>query len=150
MPNFNIGKVKSLKAVHARAREYASHLKQLGAPVLTELRWLPKMYSVYLDVISRRAAPQEAQRVCNRKKFLLVALYLYSPRTLAGCGRMRTGLRDALSKLFGLSTSTPVSDNCSTLLFEYDTYRPFRRDVDILFDEITLMLRREGAVPEGD
>ncbi|MGN1172834.1 MAG: hypothetical protein ACI4SO_03495, partial [Muribaculaceae bacterium] len=52
------------------------------------------------------------------------------------------GLRDKLSDLFKLNARTSISDNCSDIVFMYYNYRDFRRDVELLFNEMT------NAIPE--
>ncbi len=136
---FDIGRVLALKAIRDKSHELLKVSRELGEPLLDDFSLLPKIYEAYLNVFKRRGCPNAASQVFNRKKFLMVALYLYSPQTLAG-DRMRFGLRDKLSELFGLGTSTPISDNCIGILFNYEKYRDFRRDVDIIFNEVITAL----------
>lgn len=136
---FNMGKVMALKVLRDKSLELQKAMDELGEPSLDDLSLLPQIYDAYLNVFRKRGCPQKATQVYHRKKFLLIVLYLYSPKTLAG-GKMRVGLRDRLSELFGLSASTPVSDNCSNVVFQYNHYRDFRRDVEIIYNEITATL----------
>lgn len=136
---FNIGRVMALKAIRDKSIELMGLSEELGEPMLDDLSLLPAIFNAYLKVFQRRGCPEKAWQVYHRKKFLLIALYLYSPKTLAG-DRMRVGLRNQLSSLFGLSTGTAISDNCASLLFTYQKYRDFRRDVDIIFNEIITVL----------
>lgn len=145
--NFNLGKVMALKAIRQKSLELLQVSNELGEPMLDDLSLLPRIYDAYLNVFKRRGCLEKASQVYHRKKFLLIALYLYSPKTLAG-DRMRVGLRDKLSELFGLTTSTPISDNCANILFDYEKYRDFRRDVDIIFNEIVAVLDDELIIPD--
>lgn len=131
----NIGKVTALRTLREKVAELSDVMKELGEPILEDLTLLPEIYEAYKRVFSRRGRPDEAMSVRNRKKFLMVVLYLYSPKALAG-DRMRMGLRKKVSELFGLTTSTPISDNCSGLIVQYRAYADFRRDVDIIFQEV--------------
>lgn len=132
---FNMGKVSALRTLRDKMQELSDIVEELGEPILDDLSLLPKIYTAYQRVFARRGAPGDALMVKNRKKFLLVVLYLYSPKTLAG-DRMIVGLRRKISELFGLTTSTPISDNCAGLVVQYHAYADFRRDVDLIFDEI--------------
>lgn len=67
--------------------------------------------------------------VYERKKFLFVCLFLYSPRTFHG-SKIRSGLRDRILALLGVSCRTAISDNCRNIMALYDVYRDFRIDVD--------------------
>lgn len=131
----NIGKVVALKKLREKVSELSDVMKELGEPILDDLALLPSIYEAYKRVFQRRGCQDEATSVRNRKKFLMVVLYLYSPKALAG-DRMRMGLRKKVSELFGLTTSTPISDNCAGLIVQYHAYADFRRDVDLIFQEV--------------
>lgn len=131
----NIGKVAALKKLRDKVRELSDTMKELGEPILDDLALLPTIYEAYKRVFQRRGCPDDVTSVRNRKKFLMVVLYLYSPKALAG-DRMRMGLRKKVSELFGLTTSTPISDNCAGLIVQYRAYADFRRDVDLIFQEV--------------
>lgn len=139
--DFDMGKVTALKIVRDKIIELSRAMKELNDPVLSDLSLLPKLYEVYLDFFARIGNSNSTAQVYNRQKFLFVILYLYSPKTLAG-GKMKIGLRDKLSDLFKLNSRTSISDNCSDIVFMYYNYRDFRRDVELLFNEMT------NAIPE--
>lgn len=139
----NMGKIAALKTMRSKILELSQMLEELGEPILTDLALLPQIHEAYKRVFSRRGCPEDAMIVRNRKKFLMVVLYLYSPKALAG-DRMRMGLRKAISELFGLSTSTPISDNCAGLVVQYNAYADFRRDVDLIFNEIFVSLPEDS------
>lgn len=131
----NMGKIAALKAMRKKVLELSQIFEELGEPVLTDISLLPTIYEAYKRVYIRRGCPHEAMLVRNRKKFLMVVLYLYSPKALAG-DRMRMGLRKAISELLGLTTRTPISDNCNGLIVQYRAYSDFRKDVDLIFKEV--------------
>lgn len=132
---FNMGKVLTLKVLRDKAIELQRALDELGKPALDDLSLLPAIYEAYLSVFRRKGCEQRATKAYHRKKFLLVALYLYSPKTLAG-GKMRVGLRDRMADLFGLNGRTAISDNCSNLLLSYNHYADFRKDVEEIYSEV--------------
>lgn len=131
----SIGKVAALKKLRDKVNELSDTMKELGEPILDDLALLPAIYEAYKRVFQRRGCQDDVTSVRNRKKFLMVILYLYSPKALAG-DRMRMGLRKKVSELFGLTTSTPISDNCAGLIVQYRAYADFRRDVDLIFQEV--------------
>lgn len=141
----NMGKIAALRIMRNKVLELSQVLEELGEPVLTDLALLPKIHEAYKRVYARRGCPQDAMLVRNRKKFIMVVLYLYSPKALAG-DRMRMGIRKIISELFGLTTSTPISDNSASLLIEYNAYSDFRRDVDLIFKEVLAVLPDEVFV----
>lgn len=131
----NLGKFSVLKQLREQAEELTGEINALSEPMFEDLSLLPEVYEAYKRVFSRYGCSGDAMFVRNRKKFLLVVLYLFSPSALAGY-RMRTGLRKKVSELFGLTTSTPISDNCAGLIVQYNAYADFRRDVDLIFQEV--------------
>ena len=132
----NIGKVIALKRLRDKMLELSDKITELGEPILDDLDLLPKMYEAYKYVFARRGRPEDAMQVRNRKKFLMVVLYLSSPKALIVDKMLRIGLRKKLSELFGLTTSSPISDNCAGLIVQYRAYADFRRDVNLIFKEI--------------
>ncbi len=136
----NIGKVIALKRLRDKMLEISDKIMELGEPMLDDLDLLPDMYEAYKRVFARRGRPDDALQVRNRKKFLMVVLYLYSPKALIGDKMLRIGLRKKLSELFGLTTSTPISDNCAGLIIQYKAYADFRRDVNLIFKEVCATL----------
>ncbi len=131
----NIGKIKAVANLYSGLSELQSQWNELTKPPLTDLSLLTLLYNLYLSLFERRGISEKATKPYHRRKFLLVILYLYSPRTLAG-GKMVGGLRDKLAELFGLSGKSAISDNIPALVFHYENYRDFRKDVDMIYDEI--------------
>lgn len=125
----------ALQRVRRKIIELNAAMTELGEPVLDDLELLPMIYQVYLDFFRNRGQEAQATKVYNRQKLILIVLYLYSPRSLAG-GKMRIGLRDKISELFGITAKTTVSDNSNTAVCHYKHYRDFRKDVDALFTAI--------------
>lgn len=137
----NIGKVAVLKRLHEKVEELSDAMKELGKPILEDLSLLPKIYDAYKEVFKRQGR-FDTKSVRNRKKFLFVVLYLYSPQSLVGIS-IRRGLRKKMSELFGLTTSSTISDNCVGLLVLYHAYADFRRDVNLIFQEVLTTLDDE-------
>ena len=128
----NMGKIAAIKAVREKCIELGEALVDLSRPMLDDFSLLSEIHNAYVDVFRERGCPGKAAQVYHRKKFLLVALYLYSPGTLTG-ERMRIGLRRELADVLNLTTGTAVSDNCASLLFHYNNSRDFRRDCGLIY-----------------
>lgn len=125
----------ALQKVRNKMLELSSKMDELGEPILEDLDLLPIIYETYLDFFRNRGWQDKANKVYHRQKLILIVLYLYSPRTLAG-GKMRIGLRDKLTELFGLSAKTTISDNSAHAVHLYQHYRDFRRDVDLILTDV--------------
>lgn len=125
-----IAEIKSIREqkLHLLARE-----KELSKPVLTNLDMIPTLYMWFSEIISNRDCPGRVESVTQRKKFLFIVLFLYSPATLAE-GKMLSGLREELVRLLNVSPSV-ISNNCRDIVFLYN-WDPDWRMLDGVFIEI--------------
>ncbi|EGF56682.1 hypothetical protein HMPREF9446_02102 [Bacteroides fluxus YIT 12057] len=73
--------------------------------------------------------------VTQRKKFIFIILYLFSPSSLAG-GKMTAGLREEMSRVLGIQFKSTISDNCADVVFLYQNYGDFSGDIEYLYTEI--------------
>lgn len=131
----NIGRISAIKNINTKMSEFTAMLHKLEQPIFTDKSLLPTIYKVYRDYFARRGNVHDADLVRNRKKFLLIVLYLYSPRTLSG-RKMQLGLRRQISNVIGLTSSTPISDNCVGLITLYNAYIDFKNDVDAIYSDV--------------
>lgn len=134
-----MGKMAALKNLRLKVQELTEIIDELSEPLLQDQSLLPTIYDSYKRFFARRGNEAEAHTVRNRKKFLMIVLYLYSPASLVG-GRMCIGLRKKISDLFGLSTSTPISDNCAGLMVQYYAYPDFHNDVNAIYSEVVAVI----------
>lgn len=141
-----MGKIAALRTVREKVLELNNAMNELGRPILEDLSLLPRIHRIYQGLFSRRECPEKSSKVYHRQKFIFVALYLYSPKTLAG-DRIRMGLRDKIAEVLGLSSGTPISESCSKIMFSYNNYRDFRRDVDIIYGDVVAELGDHMLLP---
>ena len=82
----------------------------------------------------------------QRKKFIFIILYLYSPSSLAG-DKMASGLRNELSNVLGIQAKSTISNNCADLVFLYQyNYMNFRNDVEFIYNKILSWLKIYGLI----
>ena len=86
-----------------------------------------------------------AHSVTQRKKFIFIILYLFSPSSLAG-GKMTAGLREEMSKVLGIQSKSTISDNCADVVFLYQNYGDFSGDIEYLYTEIVNRLKFKGLI----
>ncbi len=127
----NVGRVLALRDIRTKCNEIERVATELSKPLLEDLSLLPVLYDAYCEVYAKRGYADAANLVVNRRKFLMVVLYMYCPSALIG-GRMRPGLRQRLSEIFGINCASAISDNCAGLLSCYQHYRDFRQDVGVI------------------
>lgn len=113
-------------------------LAKVSAPILTDYALLPYIWASFVDFSKRHG--HDPQTVYERRKFLFVALVLYDPMALVG-KRIRQGLRKKLARAMDISDMTQISHSLRNVLFFYDTYRDFSREVDYFYIEISERLQ---------
>ena len=107
-----------------------SHLQEMDSKI-KELK----------EIISQKEIFRSGN-VTQRKKFIFIILFLYSPSTLAG-GKMKNGLRDKLAEVLGVNAQTTISNNRNNLVFSYQLYKYFRQDVDWIYGEMMERIKPE-------
>ena len=132
-------KIAEIKSIREQKSRLSEREKELTEPTLTDLEMIGTLYNWFQDIISQK----EKFRVGNvtqRKKFIFIILFLYSPSTLAG-GKMKNGLRDKLAEVLGVNAQTTISNNRNNLVFSYQLYKYFRQDADWIYGEIMEKLK---------
>jgi hypothetical protein len=131
--------ITEIKSIREQKSKLSEREKELTEPTLTDLDMIGTLYGWFQEIISQK----EMFRVGNvtqRKKFIFIILFLYSPSTLAG-GKMKNGLRNKLGEVLGINAQTVISDNRNSLVCSYQLYKYFRQDVDWIYGEIMEKLK---------
>ena len=123
-----------LKSIREQKSRLSEREKELGNPILTDLSLLNQLYEWFKEITSNKDQKRN-ERILQRKKFIFVVLFLYSPSTLAG-GKMKKGLREKLGETLGIHGKSSISDNINNLVFSYQLYKYFRQDIDRILSEI--------------
>ena len=131
--------IAEIKSIREQKSKLSEREKELTEPTLTDLNMIETLYGWFQEIISQKEMFRLGN-VTQRKKFIFIILFLYSPSTLAG-GKMKNGLRNKLAEVLGVSAQTAISDNRNNLVFSYQLYKYFRRDVDWIYGEILERLK---------
>lgn len=134
-----IEEIKSLREQKLRLLERE---RELTKPILTDLDMIGILYEWFKEILESRDCPGRVESVTQRKKFIFIILFLYSPSALVG-DKMKNGLRDKLAEVLGVNAQTAISDNRNSVLFSYGLYRCFRQDVDGIYTEIMRRIKPE-------
>lgn len=135
--SLTIDSTKIQKIRHAKSRrdEVLREIDDLSRPFLTDLDFLPSLYDIFKTELHDINPFADPTAIFERKEFLLIAIYLYSPRSLGGI-KMKEGLRRRLAEIFGLVSQTTISDSVNSLMVYYRNYRDFRSNVDEILRRI--------------
>lgn len=115
-----------------RIREEKNKLKErelrLNKPKLDDFTLIPKLYRKFVEILNERPCPPRIDSVLQRKKFILIILFLYSPSTLIG-ERLPYGLRKVIMSVFPNISPNSISIDISNLLFLYKHYKDINKEV---------------------
>ena len=133
--------IAEIKSIREQKSKLSEREKELTEPTLTDLNMIETLYGWFQEIISQKEIFRSGN-VTQRKKFIFIILFLYSPSTLAG-GKMKNGLRDKLAEVLGVNAQTTISNNCNNLVFSYQLYKYFRQDVDWIYGEMMERIKPE-------
>ena len=133
-----------MEAVKQKSR-LSERENELSRPFLSDYSLIPTLYAWFKEILANRDCPPNPESVNQRKKFLFIILFLYSPSVLAG-GKMPDGLRDALCRMLGMNIGSTISKNCADVVFLYQNYKDFRQDIEYLYNQIVKRLKSKGLI----
>lgn len=136
--------IAELRAIREQKSRLSEREKELVEPLLSDKSLIETIYKWFGEILSGLPFPPNPNSPIERKKFLFIILYLYSPSTLAG-GKMKVGLRDELARVTNCTT-TLISHNCEDVTFIYNQYKSYRANIDLIYTNIILRLRENGYI----
>ena len=143
----NFSKIIRIKKIRVEKSGLSEEECTLSRPILTDKSVISIIYSYFVDYLNNRDCPPQVESVIQRKKFIFIILYLYSPSTLAG-GKMKAGLRDEISKVLGIQSMSTISNNCSDVVFLYQNYSDFSNDIAEIYSHIMNRMVSDGIIKE--
>ena len=141
----NLENIKELRELKEKKKELSEREHELTEPVVTDLSLVRKIYDFFWEIMEERDCPHRRGSTMQRKKFLFIIISLYCPRYFSGA-KMSKGLRDELSKLFGYSSPSAVSDLCHCIVDQYMIYKSIRQDVSEIIDKIIERLKENHLI----
>lgn len=117
--------IKKIEKARTALRQAIADNELATSPRLKNLSLISKIYEIFEQVKGNEI------KVNDRKEFIFVVIYLYSPNKFFG-GKMPQGLRRAITKATKVTCASVISATCTELMVLYTTYADFRHDVDEL------------------
>lgn len=121
-----------IKLMNSLIREKAlieKELERVFCPVSDDLDVVGNLYDVFVRALEEVNPAADPTSKKSRKKFLFVAMFMFSPSALAG-SKLRFGLRDKLAEIIGTVKPTSLSHSIEGITFLYMNYKSFKKDVD--------------------
>ena len=137
----DFNKIIRLKKIRIEKSELSEEENILTSPILKDKSLIHEIYKIFVEVLNERGCPPNIDSVTQRKKFIFIILYLFSPSSLAG-GKMTAGLREEM----GVQSKSTISDNCTDVVFLYQNYGDFSGDIEYLYTEIVNRLKFKGLI----
>lgn len=141
----NFNKIIRLRKIRIEKSELSEEENALTLPMLSDKTLIREVYKTFVEILNERGCPPNIDSVTQRKKFIFIILYLFSPSSLAG-GKMAAGLREEMSKVLDIQSKSTISDNCADVVFLYQNYGDFSRDIEYLYTEIVNRLKIKGLI----
>lgn len=141
----DFNRIIRLKKIRIEKSELSEEENSLTSPVLVDKCLIRKIYQLFVEILNERGCPPNIDSVTQRKKFIFLILYFYSPSALAG-GKMLCGLREELSNVLGIQSKSTISDNCADVVFLYQNYADFSGDIESIYTEILNRLKFKGLI----
>lgn len=136
-----IDTVRRIEKARTALRQAIADNEQAASPKLKDLSLIPKIYDLFEEIKGGETT------VNDRKEFIFVVIYLYSPNKFFG-GKMPQGLRRAIAKTVGVTCGSVISATCTELLILYTTYEDFRQGVDELLDDAITLVSHKNITKE--
>lgn len=141
----NFDRIIRLKKIRIEKSELSEEENIISTPLLSDKSLIYEIYKIFAEVLSERDCPPRIESVAQRKKFIFIILYLFSPSKLAG-GKIIHGIREEMQKVLNIHSNSTISDNCDNVVFEYQNYPDFSRDIEYLYTEILNRLKFKGLI----
>ena len=125
--------IKRIEKARTALRQAIVDNELATSPKLKDLNLIPKIYELFEQKKGSFIKPNE------RKEFIFVIIYLYSPNKFFG-GKMPQGLRRAITKATKVTCASVISATCTELMVLYTTYSDFRAGVDELMQDTKVAL----------
>ena len=125
--------IKKIEKTRTALRQAIADNELAASPKLKDLSLIPKIYEIFEQMKGNEI------KVNDRKEFIFVVIYLYSPNKFFG-GKMPQGLRRAITKAAKVTCASVISATCTELTVLYTTYSDFRQNVDMLINSLDGLL----------
>ena len=126
-------RLKELDEARQMRQLWQERVDFLSKPVITDFSIIDELWKV----------TAKGKGVRQRKAFVFVVLFFFSPSKLSGGKIIRPVMR-RLSAVTGCTKSV-LSHNCEDLVIQYSLYKDFRNSVRVIVDELIEMLRTRGV-----
>lgn len=135
-------KIIEIRRVREEIEELAEYERSLSSPMDFVNVEIAELYELFNSIVQDKE--YKAGEVALRKKFIFIVLYILAPGVLAG-DKMPRKLRGRISEVLNIKSQTTISNNCADLIFLYQNYKSFQREVSDIFSEMVMKYRAKKS-----
>lgn len=136
--------ISELETIREQISVLREREQELSTPVLYDFELIGEIYKWFKELLAEFPLPPNIDSPTQRKKFIFIILFLYSPATLSG-DKTKVGIRNKIAEVTGCSGSL-ISHNLDDVTFMYNRYKEHRRDIEYLYTEIVNRLKFKGLI----
>jgi hypothetical protein len=141
----NLEDILELKKIGEEKKRLKECETRLSTPLLFDYTLIPQIYKWFTDIEQERDCPSRSLSTQNRKKFIMIIVFLYSPRCFIGV-KMKRGLRNELAKLMPYKNACFLSQMFENIFDQYRYYKTVRSEISVLYDKIRIKLQESGNI----
>ena len=140
--SIDFDKIIEIRRVREEIEELAEYERSLSSPMDFVNVEIAELYELFNSIVQDKE--YKAGEVALRKKFIFIVLYILAPGVLAG-DKMPRKLRGRISEVLNIKSQTTISNNCADLIFLYQNYKSFQREVSEIFSEMVMRYRAKKS-----
>lgn len=126
-------KIYELKSIRGEKAKLSNREIELCRPDIIDIGMLSVVHEWFREILGLSDGKKET--TIQRMKFIFIALFLFTPSSLAG-GKMPDGMREAISRLYPSLAPCVISNNKKSSLFFFDLYRLYKSDIEKIYEGI--------------
>ena len=127
----DFNKIRIIKEVREEIADLRNEHEALCAPIFDCSR-IMELFNLFCDETGYLNRQFDRRAAQLRRMFIFIALYMFYPGVLAG-GQLPHGIRLQFAAILGIKSVSTFSNDISTLLFQYQNYPSFKKEVDTIY-----------------
>lgn len=140
--SIDFDKIIEIRRVREEIEELVEYERSLSTSMDFVNMGIADLYELFNQIVKDKEF--KAGEVALRKKFIFIVLYILAPGVLAG-DKMPRKLRGRISEVLNIKSQTTISNNCADLIFLYQNYKSFQREVSEIFSEMVMRYRAKKS-----
>ena len=135
----SIDLIEELTFIKQKKASIIQQEQELSKPILTDYSQVGRIYDWFKNLPEDLLLTR--QDSVHKRQFLFIIILLFSPSFLVG-DKLKRGLRNELTKVFGFRSPSAVSNLGADVLCWYKSYQGFREKTNKIYQKLLAELQR--------